>query len=84
MGNIGGRYFVPTILRPNAAIIAIGKSVKTPKYFGDDDNLELRPIDLISFSVTADHRILDGATVARFCQSMKKYIEDPNLILISM
>ena len=75
---------MPTVLRPQAAIIAIGKAQKVPKYFGDDDNLELRPIDQISFSITADHRILDGATVARFCQQMKTYIENPNLMLVSM
>lgn len=80
VGNIGGKYFVPTILRPQAAIIAIGKASRVPKYFGDD----LRPIDQISFSITADHRILDGATVARFCQRMKQYVENPNLMLISM
>jgi 2-oxoisovalerate dehydrogenase E2 component (dihydrolipoyl transacylase) len=39
VGNIGGRYFVPTILRPQTAIIAIGRAVKAPKYFGDEDNL---------------------------------------------
>ena len=84
VGNIGGKYFVPTILRPQAAIIAIGKSVKAPKFTGNDEEFTWEPIDQISFSITADHRILDGATVARFCQSMKKYIENPNLMLISM
>lgn len=39
VGNIGGRYFVPTILRPQVGIIAIGKAVKTPKYFGHADDL---------------------------------------------
>ena len=34
VGNIGGKYFVPTILSPQAAIIAIGKAYKTPKYTG--------------------------------------------------
>ena len=84
VGNIGGKYFVPTILRPQTAIIAIGKSVKAPKYTGDGENHTWEPIDQISFSITADHRILDGATVARFCQQMKSYIENPNLMLISM
>ena len=85
VGNIGGKYFVPTILRPQGAIIAIGKAVKAPKYTGSDgDNHSWEPIDQISFSITADHRILDGATVARFCQAMKKYIEDPNMMLISI
>ena len=85
VGNIGGKYFVPTILRPQTAIIAIGKSYKAPKYTGNEsDHHSWEPIDSISFSITADHRILDGATIARFSQSMKKYIENPNLMLISM
>lgn len=84
VGNIGGKYFVPTILRPQAAIIAIGKAYKTPKYTGNDEINTWEPMDTISFSITADHRILDGATVARFSQTMKKYIENPNLMLISI
>ena len=84
MGNIGGKYFVPTILRPQASIIAIGRAVKSPKYTGSGNNHTWEPIDSISFSITADHRILDGATVARFCQSMKNYLENPNLMLISI
>ena len=80
VGNIGGRYFVPTILRPQTSIIAIGKSVKTPKW----ENNNWVPIDNISFSITADHRILDGATVARFSQRMKHYIENPNIMMITI
>jgi pyruvate/2-oxoglutarate dehydrogenase complex dihydrolipoamide acyltransferase (E2) component len=41
-------------------------------------------METISFSIAADHRVLDGATVARFSQLMKKYIENPNLMLISI
>jgi 2-oxoisovalerate dehydrogenase E2 component (dihydrolipoyl transacylase) len=85
VGNIGGKYFVPTILRPQAAIIAIGKATKQPKYTGHHGAQHTwEPMDSISFSITADHRILDGATVARFCQSFKRYIEHPNLMLISI
>lgn len=84
VGNIGGKYFVPTILRPQAAIIAIGKAYKSPKYTGSGNDHSWEPMDTISFSITADHRILDGATIARFSQSMKRYIENPNLMLISI
>ena len=84
VGNIGGKYFVPTILRPQAAIIAIGKASKVPKYAGHEGGVHnWQPIDSVSYSITADHRILDGATVARFSQSFKAYLEDPNLMLIS-
>ena len=37
VGNIGGRYFVPTILRPQVAIIAIGKAHTYAKYVEDKD-----------------------------------------------
>lgn len=69
VGNIGGRYFVPTILRPQAAIIAIGQAHKTAKYVEDltnEDGYRWEPQDSINFSISADHRVLDGATVARF------------------
>lgn len=39
VGNIGGKYFVPTILKPAAAIIAIGKSHIVPKYTQDKENM---------------------------------------------
>lgn len=85
VGNIGGKYFVPTILRPQASIIAIGKAVKAPKFVeGSEQDWKWEPIDQISFSITADHRIIDGATCARFSQLMKSYIENPNLMLLTM
>jgi len=75
-GNIGGRYFVPTILRPQAAIIAIGKSHTQARY--NEANDEFEPMEVINFSISADHRILDGATVAKFGSSLKRLIENPH------
>ena len=48
VGNIGGRYFVPTVLRPQAAIIAIGKAKKVGKYVEtkeNSDGYKFVPID---------------------------------------
>jgi len=42
------------------------------------------PAEAINFSISADHRILDGATVAKFSQRMKQLIENPNLMLLNM
>jgi len=87
VGNIGGKYFVPTILRPQAAIIALGKAYKTAKYVEDDSYAQgyrWDAQDSINFSISADHRILDGATVARFSVRMKQLIENPNLMLLNM
>lgn len=83
VGNIAGKYFVPTILTPATSIIAIGKAHKVPKYVEGKENM-WEPIDCISFSITADHRIIDGATVARFSKRMKELVENPKLMLISM
>lgn len=83
VGNIGGKYFVPTILRPASAIIAIGKASKVPKYVEGKEN-QWEPMDCISFSITADHRIIDGASVARFSQRLKEYVGNPNLMLINI
>lgn len=82
VGNIGGRYFVPTILRPQVAIIAIGKSHTIAKWH--ETQGVFLPAEAINFSISADHRILDGATVAKFSQRMKQLIENPNLMLLSM
>ena len=98
VGNIGGTYFVPTILRPQVAIMAIGKARKIAKYVEDstkEDGYKFIPADTVSapelsstlqinISISADHRILDGATVARFSARMKELIENPNVMLISM
>lgn len=82
VGNIGGRYFVPTILRPQAAIIAIGKSHTLARFNEDTDAFE--PAEVVNFSISADHRVLDGATVAKFATKMKHLIENPNQMLLNM
>lgn len=67
--------------------MAIGKSRKVPKYVQDlniKDGFKWEPIDSISISISADHRILDGATVIRFASHLKSLLENPNLMLINM
>lgn len=51
VGNIGGTYFVPTILRPQVAIMAIGKARKIAKYVEDstkEDGYKFIPADTVS------------------------------------
>lgn len=87
VGNIGGTGFVPTILRPQVAIMAIGKARKMAKYVEDSslpEGYKFIPADMMNISISADHRILDGATIARFAARMKDLIENPNLMLVSM
>ena len=87
VGNIGGKYFVPTILRPQAAIIAIGQAHRVAKLVDDDaspEGFRIQKADAINFSISADHRVIDGATCARFAAKMKSLIENPNLMLLNM
>ena len=70
VGNIGGTGFVPTILPPQTAIMAIGKARKMPKYVEDPtkpEGFRWDPAEIMNISFSADHRILDGATVLKWC-----------------
>lgn len=85
VGNIGGTGFVPTILPPQAAIMAIGKARKMPKYVEEaEGGYRWDPADVMNISFSADHRVLDGATVLRWCQAYKGYLQNPSSMLINM
>ena len=57
--------------------------MKAPKFVEGSEDWKWEPIDQISFSITADHRIIGRATCARFSQLIKSYIENPNLMLLT-
>lgn len=85
VGNLGGTYFVPTILRPQGSIVAIGKLNKKPKYVGTEaTGHQWEPIEAINFSYSCDHRVIDGATCARFSEDVRKLIENPQNMLLNM
>lgn len=67
--------------------MAIGKARKVATYVEDKSRPEgykFIPTDNINISISADHRVLDGATVAKFAAKMKTFLENPNLMLINM
>jgi len=73
-------------MSPHVAVIAIGRAFETPCYVSKSfaGKPILKPELKLSFSISGDHRILDGAYTTRFAQHIKKYIENPNLMLISI
>ncbi|XP_020589680.1 lipoamide acyltransferase component of branched-chain alpha-keto acid dehydrogenase complex, mitochondrial, partial [Phalaenopsis equestris] len=81
IGSIGGKFGSPILNLPEVAIIAIGKIQKLPR-FSDDD--KVYPAYVTNVTIGADHRIVDGATVARFCNEWKLLIEKPELLLLHM
>ena len=70
IGTIGGTHACPLILTPQICIVAIGKLQTVPKYLGG----ELVERKVINISYGCDHRVVDGATVARFSNCWKQLI----------
>lgn len=77
LGMYGIESFNAIINPPEAAILAVGKMVDTP--VGQDGQVVLRP--LMQITACADHRIADGATVARFLADLKSTLENPYLLI---
>jgi 2-oxoisovalerate dehydrogenase E2 component (dihydrolipoyl transacylase) len=77
IGTIGGTYANPVIVSNELAIVALGRMQKLPR-FDAQDNIVAKQVMPVSWS--ADHRIIDGATIARFGNHWKNLIENPALL----
>ncbi|EXJ77610.1 hypothetical protein A1O3_09837 [Capronia epimyces CBS 606.96] len=82
IGNIGGEVVAPVIVEGQLAIVGVGK-VKTVPVFADD-GLTVKPAQVANISWSADHRVVDGATMARMAQVVQKYLEEPSSMLVDM
>ena len=78
LGSYGIKSFTSIINPPQASILSIGASRKVPVVIDDAVNID----ELISITLTADHRLIDGAVGAKFLAYMKRLIENPNLMLL--
>ncbi|XP_032660832.1 lipoamide acyltransferase component of branched-chain alpha-keto acid dehydrogenase complex, mitochondrial isoform X2 [Chelonoidis abingdonii] len=79
--KIGGTYAKPVILPPEVAIGALGKIQVLPRFNG---NGEVFKAQIMNVSWSADHRIIDGATMARFSNLWKSYLENPASMLLDL
>jgi pyruvate dehydrogenase E2 component (dihydrolipoamide acetyltransferase) len=77
LGMFGIESFTAIINPPEAAILAVGKIVNTPQDI--DGQIELRPV--MQMTLSADHRIVDGAAGARFLADLKATLENPYLLI---
>ena len=68
LGGIGGSFFTPIINYPEVAILGIGKLSKKQVYTGDKFETRI----MLPLSLSYDHRIIDGAEAARFCNDLKE------------
>ena len=68
LGGIGGSFFTPIINSPEAAILGIGKIISNPVYISKNFKEKL----MLPLSLSYDHRIINGAEAARFCNELKE------------
>lgn len=81
VGALGGTVATPIINKPEVAIVALGKVQALPR-FNNQGQVEARQIMTVSWS--GDHRVIDGGTIARFCNRWKQFLEDPSSMLVAM
>lgn len=79
IGAIGGTYAKPVVVVPEVCIAAIGKMQTLPRF---DANGAVYAANLVQFSWSADHRVIDGASMANFSNLVKLYLEKPASMLM--
>jgi 2-oxoisovalerate dehydrogenase E2 component (dihydrolipoyl transacylase) len=82
IGVVGGTYATPLVNSPEVAIMALGKIQKVPRF--GVDGVTVEAANLLSVSLGADHRVVDGATLAGFGVAWKTLIEDPGRLILEL
>lgn len=84
VGNIGGTTLHPVLVASEVCIGAIGKVQRLPRFETVNGVETVVSKQIINVSFNADHRVIDGATVARFVQLWKNYLEHPNILTANL
>lgn len=79
LGMFGIRQFRAVINPPESAILSVGSVVRTPIVVDDQDHVEVRP--MMSLTISADHRVIDGIVAARFLSDLVLGLESPSMLL---
>lgn len=82
IGALGGTYMNPVVVPPQVAIGALGKIQRLPRFIGA--STEVEEVYILNISWGGDHRALDGATLARFSNLWKVYMEKPSRMTIAL
>ena len=72
LGGIGGTQFTPIVNSPEVAILGVSKAEMQPKWNGS----EFVPRLMMPFSLSYDHRVIDGAEGVRFTQRLSSLLSD--------
>jgi pyruvate dehydrogenase E2 component (dihydrolipoamide acetyltransferase) len=77
LGMFGVEHFTAIINPPEAAILAVGATTREPWVSGDTVGLRYR----LRYTLSVDHRVIDGALAARFLHTLTQLIETPWMIM---
>ncbi|MBI3543114.1 MAG: 2-oxo acid dehydrogenase subunit E2 [Deltaproteobacteria bacterium] len=79
-GPIGGLLTAPIINWPEVAIMGVHRIVREPIVKNDQIVIG----DTMYLSLSVDHRVVDGATAARFCNVVMDYLAHPKKLMLDM
>jgi pyruvate dehydrogenase E2 component (dihydrolipoamide acetyltransferase) len=77
LGMYGVEHFTAIINPPESAILAVGATTREPTVVGDT----LEPRYRLRYTLSVDHRVIDGALAAKFLQTLTNLIEHPWMII---
>ncbi|QKQ98714.1 biotin/lipoyl-binding protein [Candidatus Nanohaloarchaea archaeon] len=80
LGVIGGEEFTPIINYPQVAILGIGKIGETAEVVDG----EVKPRTTVKLSLSYDHRVVDGATAAKFMNDVVENLEKPEELMVNL
>jgi pyruvate dehydrogenase E2 component (dihydrolipoamide acetyltransferase) len=78
LGMYGIDRFTAILNPPQAGILAVGRVAKRP-VVGEGDEVVVRPV--ATLTLTADHRVIDGAQAAQFMDDLRWVLERPGILL---
>ena len=78
MGMMNVKNFAAIVNPPHASILAVGSGERRPVVRGNDIKIE----QLMTITLSTDHRCIDGALGAEFINAIKGYLEEPGLMLV--
>lgn len=81
-GSIGGLFATPVINYPEVAILGFNKIFRKPVVVNEGGKETIAIRDWTYFSLSLDHRVVDGAVGAEFMNLFVKYIQNPSLLLL--
>lgn len=77
-GAVGGEYATPIINHPETAILGLGEIKEKPRVVEG----EVVPRKVMTLSLSIDHRVIDGAIAGQFANTVKRYLNNPSLLLL--